>query len=358
MNRFLSMRTCRPGVWTASLALIGLLAIGRGAAASDCLTPRYDVPPLPVSVLNPSKAWNGTDTGIVVDRYVGLAGVNGLRHGVDLSANNRVNYDTIIKCGGTFAFLRLDTASGLDAMYDKHRQALAMGGMATFPYAYFAIPKDLRLSRNYLGITSASTQDIASYMAKFSAIGTAAADAFAHRIAASGIPEAAFSGMPGQILAIDVEEKLTDEPNSTPLARTYYGRFYAKALCSWLDRAREKFPKLHPILYTTPSIFGDYLNYALPPEQECLHGLPIWLARTTPDGGDVIRNSKQAIDQYAQRLCLVSGGNRCIVHQYSHRGVLWGNNAQNPTQFPHVDLDRIFLVKIVPDGANAQSVRE
>lgn len=341
--------------------LLWLIAVSLFAALpcrADGNCPKYEVPPLPASIQNPSKPWNGTDTGIVVDGFVGLAGISNISHGVDLSSNNILSYDNIVKCGGQFAFLRLDTSSSIDQMYDKHRQALASHSWAIFPYAYFSVPKDLRMSRKYAAITSSSTQDIAMYLQTFSQIGETAADGFVRRIATLGIPDVAFSGMSGQILAVDVEEKLLDEAQSTALSRAYYGRFYAKALCTWLAEARRTYPQLEPVLYTTPSIFGDYLNYAFPDEQACLHGLPIWLARTTPDGGDVIRHSNQAIDMYAQRLCNVSAGNRCIVHQYSHRGMIGGTNPLDPSRFPHVDLDRIFVVKVVPDGANQQIVRQ
>jgi GH25 family lysozyme M1 (1,4-beta-N-acetylmuramidase) len=343
-----------------TLSLVGMfLSIAAPCHASEnCPVPKYEVPPLPATIQNPPQPWNGTDTGIVVDGFVGLTGVKGISHGVDLSSNNVINYDNIIRCGGQFAFLRLDTSHGIDSLYDRHRQILAEHGWTIFPYAYFALPANLRMSQKYASIASKDTPVIESYMQTFSHVGETAADDFLHRIASVAMPEIAFSGITGQILAVDVEEKLLDEGNSTSLSRVYYGRFYARALCSWLAKVKQTYPALRPILYTTPSIFGDYLNYALPDEQDCLHGLPIWLARTTADGGDVIRHSDQAIDLYAQRLCNVSGGNRCIVHQYSHRGMIGGTAPLNPKAFPHVDLDRLFAVKVVPDGVNQQVVRQ
>lgn len=327
-------------------------------AGEVCPVPKYQVPPLPATIQNPPKPWHGTDTGIVVDGFVGLVGVTNISHGVDLSSNNVIRYDNIVRCGGRFAFIRFDTAESIDQMYTKHREALSTQGLTIFPYAYFAIPPKLRLTRSYSSIRSDSAKDIATNMQTFAAVGVTAANEFVNRIKPFGIPNVTFAGLSGQILAIDVEEKLVDENISTSLSRAYYGRFYAKALCAWLSEVKHAYPALQPILYTTPSIFGDYLNYAFPDEQSCLHGLPIWLARTTPDGGDVIRRSHQTIDLYAQRLCNVAGGNRCIAHQYSHRGMIGASSPLDPARFPHVDIDRIFSVKIVPDGANYQVVRQ
>ena len=332
-----------------SLALAAFLGAA-SAAQAECGTITYPFKP----VINPPQPWGSsrTDTGVVINGFVTLKPSSDNKNGVDLSANNNPDYDMIKLCGAEFAFLRADNRFG------SHEAALKQRGVTTFPYFYFGIPKQLRTAKTYNGLGVSNQDAIDALMVKFAAIGAGQAVDLEGNLAKLGmheIPSVSFAGITGQIMAIDVEEKIIDEGNSNKISRAYFGRFYARAVCSFLAKVREKHPGLKPVIYTTPSTFGDYLNYAYPQDDACLHGLPVWLARTTSDGGDLIQNTGSALDLYAQRLCLQSGGNRCIVHQYSHRALL----GQKPPlkEAPHLDVDRLFLVKAVADGLNTQFVR-
>jgi hypothetical protein len=159
------------------------------------------------------------------------------------------------------------------------------------------------------------------------------------------------------VLAVDIEQKLEPEPpNDT--ARIYYGRFYAKAVCAWVKGVQDALPGTLVLMYTTPSVWGEYLYAAYPTEAACLNAMPIWVARTTVDGGDVIRSSRSKIDLYTARLCTASGSNRCVVHQYSHRGLLGLAPPLERGRATHFDLNRFFLVQPVQTGAGIMFVRE
>jgi hypothetical protein len=56
-------------------------------------------------------------------------------------------------------------------------------------------------------------------------------------------------------------------------------------------------------------------------------------------------------------VCLVAGGNRCISHQYSHRGIFGSSGVTTDGSPPHVDLNRFFEMKAVDNAAGQQYVR-
>lgn len=335
-------------LWLSACALA--VQMVHASQAAEC--PRHSAPG---AFSNPGTPWQKTDTGIVVDGFVEFAspstGTYQLRHGIDLSQYNLVDYRKLRDCGAEFAFVRIDSK------YAKHVAELNKVGIQVYPYYYFPIPKKLR-QRQYYGYQTPSSE--ASNLAAFASIGREAA----LKYIASSIelpPAAAALVQPlnpvKSLVALDIEEKLIDEEHSTLLERTHYGRNYARAVCSWARAVRERYPEDLVVLYTTPSIYFDYLDKALPEDHECLQGFPIWLARTTVDGGDVIRSSNSVIDRYAQRVCLVAGGNRCITHQYSHRGTFGSFGATTDGSPPHVDLNRFFDMKSVVNAAGQQYVR-
>ena len=167
------------------------------------------------------------------------------------------------------------------------------------------------------------------------------------------MPVADVAGIKSEIIAVDVEQKLTNEASTTPLQRAYFGRYYARAVCAFAKEVKKRFINAAIVIYTTPTVYADYLDKAFLEDHACLQGLPVWAARTTKDGGDIIRSSNDTIDRDAQRMCLASGGNRCIVHQYSHRGVFAAKSGSPP----HIDLDRWFDSKTVATSAGPQFVR-
>ncbi len=334
----------------ARLFLISVLAfLYAGVAFAGCA--RHSAPGV---FQNPKNAWNGTDTGVVVDGFVDLASPAGptfmVSHGADFSRHNIVTHSTIKDCGGEFTFLRVDDK------FADHREAAQSAGLIAIPYYFFGVGDARRKTAQYGKDNEAQ---IKARLADFGAVGRNAGTKFVEKIGTlypAGIPVSTIAGMTGQLVALDVEEKLKDEAGSNPLQRAYYGRYYAHAVCSWVKEVRQTYKQLIPIIYTTPSVYADYLDKAFADDYACLQGFPIWVARTTVDGGDVIRSSNSTIDKFAQRLCLVSGGNRCIIHQYSHRGVF---AARPPGRTPpsHIDLDRWFNVQMVDTAAGTQIVR-
>lgn len=337
-------------------ALLSLCLGHKAIAASNCPSPKYTAP-LPESIQNPRTPWNRTDTGAILDGFVGLKDVAGLLYGIDLSSNNVIkDYGQYSKCGAKFAFLRLDDG------YRKHATALAGEQWTTIPYVFMPIPSSMRNANAYATLSTNSTASIEESLKKFAQKGIDSADSLPNLLQSQGlpgIPHISFAGLSGRIVALDVEQKLNDERTSAS-ARRFYGRFYARAICSWITRAKALYPDIQVIIYSTPSVFGDYLNYAYPEDDDCLRGVPVWMARTTADGGDLVRQpgSKDVNDLYAQRACLQPAGNRCIVHQYTHRGVIGSVLPVSDPKTPHVDLNHAFRVKVVRDAKTAQYVRE
>ena len=114
-----------------------------------------------------------------------------------------------------------------------------------------------------------------------------------------------------------------------------------------------------PILYTFPAIYGLYLSFAFPEEDRCLQGLPIWIARTYRDGGEALHDVRalKQVDEFVQRLCRIQAGNRCLVHQYTHRGIFMASVPARGAVPQHFDLDRFYTSKIVENSVGPQHVR-
>jgi hypothetical protein len=317
-------------------------------------------------VANPSDAWNGTDTGVVVNGHVALRGADGrpLRTllGVDLSSHNRPDYRMLARCGTAFSFVRMDD------QYNNHATELNRLNVRPLPYYFFGVPSELRNPSRFarLSDTPESQAAVDANLATFQKLGEDGVQAFLDRMRRLGMrempvvtvrnPDLSIRSQ-ARVLAVDIEQKLEPEPpNDT--ARIYYGRFYAKAVCAWVKGVQDALPGTLVLMYTTPSVWGEYLYAAYPTEAACLNAMPIWVARTTVDGGDVIRSSRSKIDLYTARLCTASGSNRCVVHQYSHRGLLGLAPPLQQGRGTHFDLNRFFLVQPVQTGAGIMFVRE
>lgn len=339
-----------------SLFIFLCLMLPTFSSWADC--PRYVAPG---KFKYPKSPWNGTDTGVVVDGFVDLSfrknGIYEVAHGVDLSRHNIVDYKEIKDCGGKFSFVRMDDK------YSQHLLQLRSQEIISIPYFYFPIPKALRNYNLYNGLEQKDPK-VASFFQQFDSIGREAGNKFLKTLQTNhgmkdDLPKANLAGLEGHIVALDVEEKLLDEKNSSYLQRVYFGRFYARAVCSWAAKVNEEYKDLRIILYTTPSVHGDYLNYALEEENKCLQKFPVWVARTTADAGDAIRPLRNTkLDKDTQRLCFVTSGNRCVVHQYSHRATFAAQGRITKKIPPHIDIDRIFTVKLVENEAGFQLVRK
>src|SRR6185369_14444552 len=101
-----------------------------------------------------------------------------------------------------------------------------------------------------------SAEEVASYRNQFAKVGYDAAGRFLaimHQFGEEAGIRLKIGGIEGKFVALDVEEKLLNEQKSTLAQRRYYGRFYATAVCSWLNtvKADPDFGDLVPILYTT-----------------------------------------------------------------------------------------------------------
>lgn len=343
------------------LASIFILQMAGFATAADCL-PRLTAPG---SFLNSPAQW-GMDSGPILDGFLELevkGGAASILHGIDLSHHNDyVDYSELARCGAEFAVVKMDK------MFETHRNSLKAANIKVLPYHYLSVDstkakeftaKPARFSGKSGGELPAA--DLKALLEIAHARGTAQAQAFVslyqQRMKDDDV-SFDLAGLKGRFMILDVEEHFKDGVKSTAIQRQNFGRFYAAMLSSWVAEVKTSFPDAIIVFYTFPDIFTSYLQFARPEDNVVIHGLPVWLARTRGDGSDFDLDNNKNL----QRICLSSaGGNRCILHQYSHRA-LFGIDAdkKNKKTVPpyHIDVDRLFKVKTVNDQVGVQYVRE
>ena len=334
----------------AILALLCFCVSGQSAMAS---CPRYMAP---AKFNNSPQSW-GNDSGPIVDGFIDVRGTDGksldLVQGVDLSHYNVIDYSKLKDCGGLFAFVQMDGA------FQRHFDGLVDVGVTPIPYYFLSLPGELRRAAQLP--EKPSVEELANLRNKYAEAGRLAAVDFIQRVTATSrkVPLASVAGLNGHFVAVDVEQTVLGP--SSQLQQQKYGQLYATAVCSWLNTVSSQ-PEMQgtiPVLYTFPAIYGQYLTYAFPEENRCLEGLPVWIARTFPSGGEALRdpNAKSGVELFVQRLCIVQAGNRCLVHQYTHRGIFMAR-AGSPGRIPvHFDLDRFYKSAAVPTPGGAQFVR-
>ena len=340
----------------AFIGALGLLTASQ--AIAECL-PRLVAPG---KFLNVPRSW-GKDSGPIINGFLSLSGPRGdiaIKHGVDLSKyNENVPYDIIKRCGADFAIVKVDQS------FPVHLAGLTRVGISILPYFYLSVATDATgdfklksgLFEQADGGPDGDNGSMTAVLSTAEVLGASKARAFLTNYS-SRVPERHrqfnLAGLSGQLIVVDVEETLAT-PRSTLKARKNFGRFYARMLATWIADVRQQLPQAIFVFYTFPAVYQDYLQYALPADHAVIHGMPVWLARTRGDGSDFDLKS----DKGLQRLCLsASGGNRCIIHQYSHR-VLFASTPWPKTGFPrHVDADRLFNVAPTTDSKGIQYVRQ
>ncbi len=332
------------------LPLLFVLLLG-SAASAGC--PRYQAP----GQFNYPPTW-GVNSGVVIDGFVDVrkkaSGLYNVLHGVDLSRFNTAKYTELSECGGTFAFVQLDQS------WNTHYSGVRSQNAVVIPYYFLKLPAPLRNVSSFDRDLAAT--EIAEYRRIYAEAGARSGRDFISKIGpvikAAG-DSVNISGLAGRFVALDVEQSPTTKPVSAAQQK-YFGRFYAVALCAWIKtvKTESKYSDLIPILYTFPAIYSDYLQYAYPEETNCLQGLPIWIARTTLDAGEASSPSNRPnVDKMVQRMCRIQSGNRCIIHQYSHRGTFIATGKSVKGIPPTVDLNRFYLAKPVKNGVGIQYVR-
>jgi hypothetical protein len=309
---------------------------------------------------NRPTVWNKTDSGPIVDGFIHPISRNGtmLKHvqGIDLSRYNKhISYSTLSECGGKFAFVQMDE------LFDDHLDGLMQANVTGMPYYFFSLPKEL-LKASALPI-SPTEQQIREARQKYGDAGRQAAAEFLEisdeyeKQRGSRMPaDTTIGGLTRKFVGLDVEQQPI-KPIDTEHARQY-GRFYATAICVWIQAVKAKIPDIVPLLYTYPAIYGDYLRYAYTEEAECLDQYPVWISRTYPNGWEALTNQKKmsSVDKVVQRFCLSPRGNRCLIHQYTHRGIFMATKQSRPIPI-HFDLDRFYDAKVVDTQLGQQFVR-
>jgi hypothetical protein len=353
--------------------LVALIFVGFCATSgAQGACPRYTAP----SQFDNAPVQWGNDTGPIVNGFIDskrpTGGLFDLVHGVDLDSYNAVDHAQIAGCGGKFAIVRINRhANGkdtLDTLFNKNIDGLNAQNVSAFPYFFFNLPPDLKTIAKFNNKLSAA--DEAQYRASYANAGSTAAQHFFDLLAQAryNVPSTNIAGLGGQFISVDVEQTPTDAKQANNTAKAYYGTFYAQAVCSWIRAVARSQNQLIPVLYTFPAIYAEYLQFADADANACLEGLPVWIARTYPNGWEAIQQTDLAhchgsvalctTDRYVQKLCEIQGGNRCIIHQYTHRGTAIAIGATGKNKIPpHVDMDRFYTSKTVPNGVGTQYVR-
>ena len=323
------------------------------AGAADCLS-RIMAPSSRLQ--NSPPTWNKTDSGPILEGFLDLSDTQGeaqdIAHGADLSHyQNAIDYTELQRCGASFAIVKMD--SGFEGHSDKLRAV----GIKTLPYHYLGAT-GLKNPAAYSGASGADlpSAQFDALLEKGRQVGVSQAEGFLseyNKRIESDRRNFTLSGLTGEVIVIDVEEHFD---RSSETQRINFGRVYSRMLSTWIKTVRNSIPDAIIVFYTFPDIYTSYLQYALPEDHAEIHGMPVWLARTRGDGSDFDLQH----DKGLQRICLSSsGGNRCILHQYSHRAVFAIRNDNiKPGGIPlHFDVDRLFHSVRIQDGAGLQYVR-
>jgi hypothetical protein len=278
------------------------------------------------NLLAPENAWNGTDSGPVIPAYVTLSGGAVRSHGVDISRyqQNAIHYDRLRECGTQFAFVKMDQ------VFHEHANHLRAREIQVIPYHYLTVRGSWRgRPMNFVNNPSifgdGATE--AELLSAAREVGRGQAQAFLTKYNAE-IPEQhreqELPGLRGQLIALDVEEVFNNERHRgiTTEQRIGYGRFYAAALAQWVQTVRTAHPNAIIVFYTFPDVFASYLSHAQPADYAIVNSLPVWVAQTGDRRGLDLSSRSGNSGRSLQALCLSNGvGNRCIFHQYTHRGL-------------------------------------
>jgi hypothetical protein len=339
-------------------------------AEESCKTPREVAPG---RYTNTPRAW-GMDSGVIVRGFLDLRdhiGVHDVTHGVDISHHNEVDYDNLHKCGAKFAVVKMDT------MFKSHSEALQNRGITVVPYAYLGVPKQFR----YWPERLSSDHEMNKLSTIFVERGKKEAAIFIERAReALGKKLSYLPGMDKPVFVLDIEETLDTSTrsaaewrknNNLPVIaetsikadqRVRYAKLYSSMVVSWINKVQESFPETVVVFYTFPDMYSSYLIHANTEDYKRISSLPIWLANTRADGGEPAWVECTTLDDNCkgvQRMCQsAAGGNKCILHQYTHRG-LFGVRQKNSDVPPHLDLDRLFPVNVLTTSAGIkQYVRD
>jgi hypothetical protein len=337
------------------MKLVILLALATSIVSSiaEAKCPRYVAPG---KFNNIPKEW-GSDSGPIVDGFVDSKGHDGSAlnalHGIDLAKGDSVDYGKIRDCGGSFAIVRINHSTGrLDEWFARNVKGLDQEDVARFPYYYLAIPRSMKKLSSFESLTDA---DLASLREKYRQLGDTAAARFIDYVdhpGADGINAmraSSVAGLQGPLVALDVEE--TPLGQGSDSAKNSYGKLYATTVCQWVKRIRSKFPQSIVLLYTFPAVYGDYLQHAYTDDFNCLEALPVWVARTAPNGWEAIQDSRTPkcgntsmcnTNKLVRQLCETPAGNRCILHQYTHRATQIATGKPEKGIPPHLDASRFY----------------
>jgi GH25 family lysozyme M1 (1,4-beta-N-acetylmuramidase) len=306
---------------------------------------------------NRPRLWGTTDAGPIVGHHVAVSDEDVLMHGVDISHHNDdVDYARLAECGTEFAFVKMDQDFG------SHAASLRSHNISVIPYHFLSSSarwngrsQFMSCHPEFFGDAAMETQ----LLAAAEAAGRNQAATFLQRYA-SRVPAdrrtVDLPGLSGQLIAIDVEATFANPsavpactaPRSTPDQNIRYGRYYGRVLSTWVGAVREQYPDAIILLYTDTNTFATHLAFATNDDYALASTMPVWVAQVTDESGrDIATRIATRTERYGrqlQALCLANGaGNRCIFHQYTHRGLFGAKNGERDWAVAtpvHHDVDR------------------
>jgi hypothetical protein len=398
-------------------AILVVLSCSIGAPLAKAQCPKFEAPskfenPWPKKNTEAYKKYGG-DIGPIVKGFINSrrpdqkgGGVYDVAHGIDV-AENKVLYSEIKDCGGEFALVRMshsnhcdrrpggpcrppteeEGAGDKDEYYPGHIVALSKNGVVAIPYFWFELPEALTKITMFQALEESQESSVEQFRVRYVEYGTRAAEKFGQYAkelsteSSKVVHTVHIAGLDGQFVALDVEQDPCDDTkrykNNKQLcserqssarqkakaalkATGSYGRFYAAAVCSWVKGVKARFPGIIPILYTSPNIYRDYLQFADPDDNNCLRGLPVWIARYTDNGWEAVQDPSRIrceratgnnkdykdckTDLLVKEFCAIGRGvNRCIVHQYTARGIaMVVHGREKKGQEEHLQMDRLY----------------
>jgi hypothetical protein len=351
-------------VWSVILTSNCGVALAQ-STASTLTMPCLPLGTAPSLSLNFPKPW-GNDTGVVTDRFLDLR-VRGVtikvRHGVDLfDGKAGVDFALLKQCGADFAFLEI---SGKTRVFSANTRSLLLSALTNqveiFPYHYLGVADEVKerpftyqsfaLPEAVLTVARAEGQRQGKIFLEQFAVASRTVDAMGK------------GKLTPKYIALDLEERMAPDTHPDARARLQFGQYYYEMACAWVKTVRQDLPNPTLLLYTSPGIAMDYKFFeagfqSFDPTNStgsCLSSYLIWLSFATQGGGhpadDFLKGTPMGV--YARAVCF--GGNqaidRCLVHQYSHRGFGAKNSPKvipRPTSYENswIDLDRIHESEI------------
>jgi hypothetical protein len=373
---------------TALLTLAGVvcepLSFGQtphlkaGMPASAVVVPAVPqpgcMPHLTAPLQHPNFILNGGNSGVRVEQFLDLtvhAKPINVIQGIDLSRVNiapltPLDMKKFKDCGAHFAFIQISKEQDLTkaqlAGVGKLWSDAEAAGIEVYPYHYLGVlyiksfPKQGLPGKTYpYDQGSQQWQDL---LIRFKAEGVRQANNFLAALTQMKPSGPSSLNFP-KYVAVDIEEPLALPHPPGGTAETEYADAYVEMACAFIQQVHSAHPDTQTLLYTDVQMQREYnignVNFA---NDDCLHGVPVWLAYPTPQGGHPadMPTDKAGKRVAARNLCIAESDpkfDRCHFQQYTSAanfGYTDLRKGKSKGQPIYLDLDRYQMDQFSWDG--------